>query len=326
MPNAVVVAPEPQALQLPDSTLIPTLFTNAGEQASYRFVEFFTATIPNLNTRKAYYRAVLRLSDWCELRGLELTAINPVIMAKYIQELGEAVSIPTVKQHLAAIRMLFDYLVTGHIILTNPATPVKTPKHVVRQGKTPILSAEETRDLLDSIPVDTIGGLRDRAILGVMTFSFARVGAVAGMDVGDYFQKGRRKWLRLHEKGGKYHEMPAHHNIEDYVSDYLDEAGITNEKKKPLFRTLNRKRQLSETRINRIDVFQMIRRRARQAGLPENICCHTFRGTGITVYLQNGGSLEVAQQMAAHSSPETTKLYDRTSDEISLDEVERIII
>ena len=119
-----------------------------------------------------------------------------------------------------------------------------------------------------------------------MTFSFARVGAVTGMEVGDYFQKGRRKWLRLHEKGGKYHEMPAHHYIEEYVNDYLDESGIAHETKKPLFRTPNRKRQISENRINRFDVFQMIRRRARQAGRSENICCHTFRGTGITVYLQ----------------------------------------
>ncbi|MCB0145115.1 MAG: tyrosine-type recombinase/integrase [Caldilineaceae bacterium] len=326
MSNLLIVSPEPQALQLTDSTFIPTLFTKAGEQASYRFVEFFTATIPNANTRKAYFRAVQRLSDWCELHGLELTHLNPVFMAKYIQELGETVSAPTVKQHLAAIRMLFDYLVTGHVLHVNPATAVKGPKYVIHKGKTPVLTALETRDLLDSIPIDTIGGLRDRALIGVMTFSFARVGAVAGMDVGDYFQKGRRHWLRLHEKGGKYHEMPAHHNIEEYVGDYLDEAGIAHEKKKPLFRTLNRKRQLSENRINRFDVFQMIRRRARQAKLSENICCHTFRGTGITVYLQNGGSLEVAQQMAAHSSPETTKLYDRTSDEISLDEVERIII
>lgn len=326
MSNLLIVSTEPQALQLTDSTLIPTLFTKAGEQASYRFVEFFTATISNVNTRKAYFRAVQRLSDWCELHGLELTNLNPVFMAKYIQELSEVISAPTVKQHLSAIRTLFDYLVTGHILNVNPATAVKGPKYVIHKGKTPVLTALETRDLLDSIPVDTIGGLRDRALIGVMTFSFARVGAVAGMDVGDYFQKGRRHWLRLHEKGGKYHEMPAHHNIEEYVGDYLDEAGITHEKKKPLFRTLNRKRQLSDNRINRFDVFQMIRRRARHAGLSENICCHTFRGTGITVYLQNGGSLEVAQQMAAHSSPETTKLYDRTSDEISLDEVERIII
>lgn len=326
MPNQLTVPPEPRSIQLTHSTFIPTLFTNAGQDASYRFIEFFTATIPNDNTRKAYFRAVQRLSDWCEIHGLELTALNPVYMAAYIKELGETLSVPSVKQHLAGIRMLFDYLVTGHILHTNPAAAVKSPKYVIHKGKTPILSAEETRDLLDSIPIDTIGGLRDRAIIGVMTFSFARVGAVVGMDVGDYFQKGRRKWLRLHEKGGKYHEMPAHHNIEDYISDYLEEAGITGEKKKPLFRTLNRKRQLSDIRINRIDVFQMIRRRARQAGLSEDICCHTFRGTGITVYLQNGGSLEVAQQMAAHSSPETTKLYDRTSDEISLDEVERIII
>jgi len=321
-----IPTPQSSPIAVAGTSLIPTLFANAGEGAKYRFIEFFTANIHNPNTRKAYFRAVQRFSDWCERRGLELTTLNPVFIAKYVQELGEEVSRPTVKQNLAAIRMLFDYLVTGHIIHVNPAAAVRGPKYVIDQGKTPILSAEETRELLDSISIDELGGLRDRALIGTMVFSFARVGAVVGMNVEDYFQKGRRKWLRFHEKGGKYHEMPAHHNVEDYLEDYLEAAGIADEKKKPLFRTFTRKLVLSDTRMNRIDVFQMVRRRAQKAGFSETICCHTFRGTGITVYLKNGGSLEIAQQMAAHSSPKTTKLYDRTNDEISLDEVERIII
>lgn len=308
------------------SNLVPALFADAGEGAAYRFIEFFTANIHNPNTRQAYFRAVQRFSDWCQHHALHLATINPVFIAKYIQELGEVVSRPTVKQHLAAIRMLFDYLVTGHIVPVNPAAAVRGPKYVIDTGKTPVLAAEEARELMDSIPLDSIAGFRDRALIGAMVFSFARVSAVVGMNVEDFFQKGRRKWLRLHEKGGKYHEMPAHHNVEDYVSDYLEMAGIAGEKKKPLFRTLDRKRQLSDIRMNRIDTYQMIRRRAKAAGLGTSIGCHTFRGTGITVYLQNGGALEKAQQMAAHSSPKTTKLYDRTHDEISLDEVERIII
>lgn len=326
----------PQGIKILQATLIPALFAEAGEGATYRFIEFFTASIHNPNTRQAYFRAVQRFSHWCEQRGLELTALNPVYIAKYIQELGGMVARPTVKQHLAAIRMVFDYLVAGHIITVNPAAAVRGPKYVIDQGKTPVLTAEETRELIDSIPLDSIAGLRDRAIIGIMVFSFARVTAVAQMNGEDYFQKGRRKWLRLHEKGGKYHEMPAHHTTEDYVSDYLEAAGMVestdtamikaDEKKKPLFRTLDRKRQLSRIRINRIDIYQMIRRRARGAGLPASICCHTFRGTGITVYLKNGGTLEIAQQMAAHSSLKTTKLYDRRNDEISLDEVERIRI
>lgn len=159
-----------------------------------------------------------------------------------------------------------------------------------------------------------------------MVFSFARVSAVVGMNVGDYFQKGKRWWFRLHEKGGKYHEVPAHHKAEEYIDEYLVIASIADEKKRPLFRSANRQRLLTERRLDRREVWGMIKRRARQADLPENICCHTFRATGITTYLENGGTIERAQQIAAHESPRTTKLYDRTQDEISLDEVERIRI
>lgn len=305
---------------------IPAIFVDAGERASYRFVEFFTANIHNPNTRAAYLTAVARFSHWCEQRQVALSQVNSVLIAKYIQELGEVVGAPTVKQHLAAIRMLFDYLVMGHVMAINPAHAVRGPKYVTKIGKTPVLSKEETRILLDSININSIVGLRDRALIAVMVFSFARVSAVVKMDVGDYFPKGKRYWIRLHEKGGKYHEVPAHHKVEEYVDGYIEAAGIKGESKLPLFRTLDRHRRLTTTRTHRVDVFMMIRRRAREAGLPANICCHTFRATGITAYLSNGGTLENAQRIAAHESPRTTKLYDRTSDEISLDEIERIQI
>ena len=195
-----------------------------------------------------------------------------------------------------------------------------------KRGKTPVLTAQQARQLLDSIDVSTSVGLRDRALIGVMVYSFARVGAVVSMRVEDYFQSGKRWWFRLHEKGSKRHEVPAHHNAEAYIDAYLDAARIWDEKKGPLFRTVDRCRRLSEEPIHRIDVLRMIKRRAAGAGLPESTCCHTFRATGITAYLENGGTIENAQAIAAHESPRTTKLYDRTSDEITLDEVERIVI
>ena len=159
-----------------------------------------------------------------------------------------------------------------------------------------------------------------------MVYSFARVGAVTTMHVRDYFQSGKRWWFRLHEKGGKRHEVPAHHNAEAYLDAYIAAAEIASDKKSPLFRSVDRRKRLTDRRLHRVDVLRMIKRRARAVGLPATTCCHTFRATGITAYLDNGGTIENAQAIAAHESPRTTKLYDRTSDEITLDEIERIAI
>jgi integrase len=160
-----------------------------------------------------------------------------------------------------------------------------------------------------------------------MVYSFARVGAVVKMRVRDYYPNGKRWWIRLHEKGGKFHEVPAHHNAEVYLDTYLQAAGIKNDKDNPLFRTSRGKtRKLTESPMHRVDVYRMIKRRAKAAGISESTCCHTFRATGITVYMENGGTLENAQAIAAHESPRTTKLYDRSGDQITLDEIERIVI
>lgn len=159
-----------------------------------------------------------------------------------------------------------------------------------------------------------------------MCYTFARVSAVVHMRNEDYYQNGKRWWIRLHEKGGKRHEVPAHHNAESYIDEYLAAAGIRDQKKSPLFRSIDVRRQITDRPMNREDVLRMVKRRALAAGLPYSTCCHTFRATGITAYLENGGTIENAQAIAAHESPRTTKLYDRTGDEITLDEVERILI
>ena len=303
----------------------PTLILDSGENALSRFIEFFTAHIRNRNTREVYARAVTQFCRWCEVRRVtHLNEITPFIVATYIEQLGARLARPTVKQHLAAIRMLFDFLVVGQVLPMNPASAVKGPKHVVKKGKTPVLTAEEARTLLDSVDTTTIAGLRDRALIGVMVYSFARVSAVVAMNVEDFFPQGKSFWFRLHEKGGKRHDVPAHHKAAEYVDSYVAAAGIVFEKKAPLFRSLDRKRQLTERRLTRREILAMVKRRARQAGIPANTCCHTFRATGITAYLDSGGTLELAQRIAGHESPRTTKLYDRTGDEIDVVEIERI--
>jgi site-specific recombinase XerD len=265
---------------------------------------------------------------WCEGIGLHrLDAVRPVHVAGYVEQLGTIRSAPSVKQHLAAVRMLFDWMVVGQVVRANPASVVRGPKHVIKRGKTPVLSPEEARELFSGIPTDTLIGLRDRALIGVLIYSFARVGAAVAMRVEDYFPQGKRWWLRLHEKGGKQHEMPVHHTLEEYLDSYIAAAGIKGEPKSPLFRaSYGKTKILSDRPLDRKDAFAMVQRRARSAGIQTKIGCHTFRATGITIYLTNGGDLEKAQQMAAHESPRTTKLYDRRNDVVSLDEVERIVI
>lgn len=308
------------------SIRLPKLIEQSGSQAERRFLEFFAAQIRNPGTRVVYARATGRFLHWCDDKNLELHRISPLAIAAYIEELMCHLRAPTVKLHLAAIRRLMDWLVVGQVIPMNPAASVRGPKHVVKKGTTPVLTREQTRELIDSIDIGTISGLRDRAIIGVMVYSFARVSAVVGMNVEDYFPQGRRMWFRLHEKGGKLHDVPAHHTAEEFVDAYVAAAGIAEAFKAPLFYTVGPKRTLTTTRMNRMDALRMIKRRARQAGIPDRVCCHTFRATGITAYLSNNGLLEHAQKIAAHESIRTTKLYDRTSDAVSLDEIEKIVL
>ena len=321
------VSAQSTALVLPGGWQIeglPATIRRAGPQAAERTVEFFTAQIRNPNTRAAYAAAVTRFFTWCDARGLELAQISPIAVATYIEEMQQSgYRAPTIKQHLAAIRRLCDWLVTGQVMPTNPATSVRGPTHVVRTGKTPVLQPADARLLLDSIDTSTLPGLRDRALLAVMVYSFARVSAVVGMRVEDYYQQGKRWWIRLQEKGGKHHAVPVHHKAEAYLDAYLAAAGIAAEKDAPLWRSMPRAGGMGASRMSRVDVFRMIKRRVKTVGLGE-ANCHTFRGTGITAYLLNGGTLERAQAIAAHESPRTTKLYDRTDDEVTIEDIEKI--
>ncbi len=328
MKQLVIITPSSPSILNARDVVIPIMIADAGEHAARRFLEFFAANIRNKNTRTAYLHAVGRFFAWCEHHQIgQLADIEPLHVAAYIEALGKDFEKPTVKQHLAAIRMLFDWLVTGQVLATNPAHAVRGPKYVVKRGKTPVLTTDQARALLDSIDTSTLVGLRDRALIGVMTYSFARVGAVMTMRVEDYFANGKRWWVRLHEKGGKRHEMPAHHKLEAFLDAYLKAAGIAGNGKARLFPSaIGRSGTLGLTAMNRVDAYRMVQRRAAALGTPVRIGCHTFRATGITAYLEAGGSLENAQAMAAHESPRTTKLYDRTGDEITLEEVERIRI
>src|ERR1019366_2458764 len=286
---------------------VPALYAPTA-QAAKRFIEYFAANIRNPNTRRAYFHAVLEFSSWCEAQNFtQILDIEPLHVAAYIEQLTARLAKPSVKQH--------------------PAAPVPGPQYTVRKGKTPVLAQEEARELLDAIDTSTVVGLRDRALIATMIYTFGRVGAVIKMRGEDYYTQGRRGWVRLHEKGGKRHEMPCNHNLEAYLDAYISAAGLAGDLKGYLFRTVRgRGRALTTNPMAQADVYRMIRRRAYAAGIKTRIGNHTFRATGITQYLRNGGRRELAQQMAAHESPRTTALYDRRDDEAAVDEVERILI
>ena len=299
---------EPAALPTPnpapavDTYIVPALIANLGDQAGWRYVEFFAANINNNHTRRAYARACSRFFVWCEDRGLTIGSIRPFDVATWIKQLQEKHGAPAVKQQLAAVRMLFDWLVTGQVLPINPAAAVRGPKHVVKTGKTPVLEAAEWRRLIDSIPAETLRELRDRALIATLTYSFARITAALKMKVEDLRPRGAGWTIRLHEKGGKEHAMPCHHALADALRAYIDAAGITDDRKGFLFRTSPRHnaKTLTDRPLTQANAWLRIRRRASAAGITAPIGCHNSVQPGSPLILP----------MAARSS--TPRKWRRT--------------
>lgn len=310
---------------------LPPAILRLGPEASEHFFNFFTAEIRNANTRAAYHRNACRFMDWLDGQGVALEEHRPMHVSAYVEMLGRSkeeggagYSPASVKQHLAALKVLGNYLVIKQVLPSSPAAAVRGPKHVVTVGKTPAFENKDARHLFASIDTAKPAGLRDRALLGVMVYSFGRISAVLALDVSDYYQAGRRMRLRFLEKGGREHEMPAHHLVEEYLGEYLDALKADSG---PLFRSINASRDgFTDRRLNRREALAMVKRRTKRAGLGDRFTNHSFRATGITAYLKNEGQLEHAQYMAGHASPRTTKLYDRRAQEASLDEVQKIIL
>jgi len=187
------------------------------------------------------------------------------------------------------------------------------------------MSSEDTTAFLASIDTSHVVGLRDRAFIAVMVYTFARVSAVVNLKVEDYFPLKKRWWLRLHEKGGKVNEMGCHHKLEQYLDEYIAAAGIGEDTKSPLFRAaIGKTKKLSDRPMSRFDAWYMVRRRAAGAGVESAIGNHSFRAIGITDYMDNGGDITIAQRMAGHEDISTTRLYDRRDDDIDFGEIERV--
>jgi integrase/recombinase XerD len=305
---------------------VPPVIRTAGADATHAFLEFFTARIRNRNTRQAYAHACARFLSFCDDRSVRLDDIEPMLVAAYIEELGRSLATASVKQHLAAIRMMFDYLTEKQVLAVNPSRAVRGPKHVVVEGTTPAFDVKQARTLLASIDTTTIIGLRDRGILATLIYTAARVGAVCNLRVKDFAQDGSQWCLRFGEKGGKRRKIPCRADLEQYIREYINAAAHAHEKDAPLFRTVDRRRRLTDRGVHRVEINAMLKRRLKRAGLPMNLSCHSFRATTATDLLDQSVPLEDVQYLLGHCDPRTTRLYDRRKKQVTRNIVERISV
>ena len=310
-----------------DELHVPMCIRQAGPAAKAAMEEFFLGQIRNPSTRAAYLTAVRRFLLWVEARGLtDLAGITPGMLGQYFDE--HPSSVPTKKLHLAAIRRFLDVLTLRHVIVLNPAHSVKVERYSVDEGKTPVISVEQCRKLLASIQGESASDLRDKAILGVLIYTAARAGAVAKLRVRDFMSDGTQYVFRFHEKNGKVRNIPCRHDLQGWVLDYLFVASLPGEPRDaPLFRTLDgRSDRFTNRAMSGGDICRMVKRRLREAGLPNSLSPHSFRAGTATDLLTNGISIESVQQLLGHSDPRVTALYDRRHREVTRNVVERISV
>lgn len=323
-----------------ESSNAPAIVRVGGANARFAYDEFFAGE-ENSHTERAYRHAVNRFLAHCESLGVALNEVTPGIVGDYLKRLQaeiktkrgqpsrfKAASKPTRKLHLAGIRKFFDRLVERHAIALNPALSVRGPRHSMAEGKTHALTVHQARKLLASIDTRDVVGLRDRAIIAVMVYTAVRAGAVAKLRRRDFYADGRQAMFRFDEKGGKVRDIPARHDLEGFLREFLAVAGDGIDGDTPLFRSaIRRTKTLSSNAMSENDVLRMVKRRFADAGLPaDRLTCHSFRATTITDLLDQGVPLEDVQYLAGHADPRTTRLYDRRKKQVTRNIVERISI
>lgn len=309
-----------------DPAKLPDLIQQAGPAAHFAYEEFFHGRIRNPYTRKSYGHAVRQFLEHFRRQGTELVRITPADVGRYLD--GLSYSAGTKKVHLAALRNFFDELVRRHVLILNPAHSVRSERLQVIEGKTPEIAVEQARRLLRGIDTSHIVGLRDRAIIGILIYTAARVGAVAGLRRGDFYDLGEQYCLRFTEKRGKSRELPVRHDLRGYLIDYLNTGGMEySDKSSPLFRTtIRRTKALTQNGTSAGDIGRIVKRRLADAGLPVRFSPHSFRVCTITDLLQQGVPLADVQLLAGHSDPRTTRLYDRRHRQVTRNIVERISV
>jgi site-specific recombinase XerD len=316
--------PTPDRRRESDAAAPPAIVSAAGGGAEFAWDEFFKGQLANAHTRKNYAHAVRHFLGWCDHpdRQVPLVRITPGHVGDYLA--GLELATPTKKLRLAALRKFFDLLVVRHVVVLNPAASVRAERYSVIEGKTPEIAARQARDLLRSVDPSTLVGLRDRAIIAVLIYTAARVGAVAKLTMKSLKHDGTQYALRFSEKGGKSREIPVRHDVEQILRGYIEAAGIAEG---PLFRTAFRRTgRLTARAMSGIDICRMMKRRLQAAGLPGEFSPHSFRVATVTDLLEQNVPLEDVQHLAGHADPRTTRLYDRRRRKVTRNIVERISI
>jgi integrase/recombinase XerD len=314
------------ALAGSEQSMPPAIVERAGSAARFAWEEVFLGEIPNAGTRKAYLHAVRRFLAWCEARGAELWKVTPGMVGEYFSQHPDGPA--TKKQHLAAVRKLFDKLVVRHVVAFNPAHSVRTERFQVIEGKTPEILVPQAEKLLASLDGSNVVGLRDRAVIAVLIFTAGRVGAVSKLRLKHFEYDGSQWTLRFEEKGGKSREIPVRHDLQGLILAYRAAAGLGEEPKdSPLFRTAYRRtKRLTTSRMTPIDICRMVKRRLKDAGLPSRLSPHCFRVMTITDLLEHGSEIDEVQYLAGHADSQTTALYDRRKKRVTRNIVERISV
>lgn len=306
------------------SATMPTMIAAAGPAASFAWEEFFQGKIANKNTRIAYERAVRRFLDWILPQEPDIARITPGMVGRYFNKLP--VSVPSKKLHLAAVRAFFDVLVQRHVVVLNPAHSVRTERYSAVEGRTPRIPVEQARQLLESIRIESVIDLRDRAAIAVLAYTAARETPIARLRVSDFAHDATQHVLHFNEKGGKARSIPVRHDLEIYLREYVAAAGLENEPKdSPLFRTVQCGR-LTNRQMSGIDIWRVVKRRLKAAGLPTVCSPHSFRSCAATDLLEQGVPLEDVQYLLGHADARTTRLYDRRQKQVTRNIVERISV
>jgi integrase/recombinase XerD len=316
---------EAQEILIELTDLIPGSSGLNRDKTAEALLEILGARLRNPNTRSAYRVAWRSFLAFCSKRQLELEAVKAYHVGAWLDQHPGSRS--TQRQHLAAVRLLFDHLMARGAIEFNPAARAKPPRLVRESSLTPVFEEAEIVNFLDSIKLDSEKDIRDKAIFCVLLYSWCRVSALINLSVADYYERGGTRWLRFQEKRGKEHEVPVHSKAREAIDLWLQTSGIALNPAAPLFPAFGKDRETVELRrLDRRSILKLVENRAKASEITKRVCCHSFRATGITEYMNSGGTIEIAQQIAGHKSSSTTRIYDRSRDRLTIEEIERVQI